>query len=227
MPWQRYFASMPAMDGRDEIADAISEQAHKFAYFRTFGGNAHEQQIKLGERLIHILPGNMSKVLFASSGSEANDANVKMAWMYQFLRGKPEKRKIIARHMGYHGVITVGASLSGLPLMHAPFGLPLPGFLHTDKGHYYWEGQPGESERDFSKRMAANLDAQIVAVMATGMHLAVIGGAMRKVIGFVNKQRIHIRTETNGLVRRSDLQCADHAGTAQTTIHIEAKGAQI
>ena len=130
------------MDGRDEIADAISEQAHKFAYFHTFGGNAHEQQIKLGERLMHILPGNMSKVLFASSGSEANDANVKMAWMYQFLRGKPEKRKIIARHMGYYGITTVGASLSGLPLMHAPFGLPLPGFLHTDKGHYYWEGQP-------------------------------------------------------------------------------------
>ncbi len=149
--------------GRSEIADAISEQAHKFAYFHTFGGNAHEQQIKLGERLLHILPDNMSKVLFASSGSEANDANVKLAWMYQFLRGKPEKRKIIARNSGYHGVTSVGASLSGLPLMHAPFGLPLPGFLHTDKGHYYWEGKPGESERDFSKRMAANLDAQIEA----------------------------------------------------------------
>jgi L-2,4-diaminobutyrate transaminase len=105
----------------------------------------------------------MSKVMFASSGSEANDANVKFAWMYQRLRGKPEKRKIIARDMGYHGVTAVGASLSGLPLMHEPFGLPLPGFLHTDKGHYYWEGEPGESERDFSKRMAAKLDAMIVA----------------------------------------------------------------
>ncbi|MBT6828363.1 MAG: aminotransferase class III-fold pyridoxal phosphate-dependent enzyme [Rhodospirillaceae bacterium] len=149
--------------GRSEIADAISEQAHKFAYFHTFAGNAHEQQIKLGDRLLNILPRHMSKVLFASSGSEANDANVKLAWMYQHIRGKPNKRKIIARDMGYHGVTTVAASMSGLPLMHQPFGLPLPGFLHTDKGHYYWEGRPGESERDFSKRMAANLDALIEA----------------------------------------------------------------
>ena len=134
--------------GRSEIADAISEQAHKFAFFHTFAGNAHDQQIRLGERLLSILPGHMSKVMFASSGSEANEANVKLAWMYQHLRGKPEKRKIIGRDMGYHGVTTIAASMSGLPLMHEPFGLPLPGFLHTDKGHYFWEGRPGESERD-------------------------------------------------------------------------------
>jgi len=149
--------------GRNEIADAISKQAHDFAYFHTFGGNAHEQQIKLGERLLKILPDHMSKVLFASSGSEANDANVKLAWMYQHLRGKPEKRKIISRHSGYHGVTSACASMSGLPLMHIPFGLPLDGFLHTDKAHYYWEGRPGESERDFSRRMAANLDEMIKA----------------------------------------------------------------
>ncbi|PPR24285.1 MAG: putative aminotransferase [Alphaproteobacteria bacterium MarineAlpha10_Bin2] len=149
--------------GRSEIADAISEQAHKFAFFHTFAGNAHDQQIRLGERLLSILPGHMSKVMFASSGSEANEANVKLAWMYQHLRGKPEKRKIIGRDMGYHGVTTIAASMSGLPLMHEPFGLPLPGFLHTDKGHYFWEGRPGESERDYSKRMAANLGVLIEA----------------------------------------------------------------
>jgi L-2,4-diaminobutyrate transaminase len=149
--------------GRSEIADAIGEQAHKFAYFHTFAGNAHDQQIRLGERLLNILPDHMSKVMFASSGSEANEANVKLAWMYQHIRGKPEKRKIIGRNMGYHGVTSIAASMSGLPLMHEPFGLPLPGFLHTDKGHYFWEGRPGESERDFSKRLAGNLDAMIEA----------------------------------------------------------------
>ena len=149
--------------GRQEIAKAISDQAHNFAFFHTFAGNAHEQQIRLGERLLQILPKHMSKVLFASSGSEANDANVKLAWMYQQMRGKPEKRKIIGRNMGYHGVTSVGASLSGLPLMQEPFGLPLPGFLHTDKGHYYWEALPGESEREFSKRLAGKLEAQIIA----------------------------------------------------------------
>ncbi len=149
--------------GRREIADAIGEQAHKFAYFHTFAGTAHEQQIRLSDRLLDLLPDRMSKLMYASSGSEANDANVKIAWMYQRFRGKPEKRKIIARNMGYHGVTGIAANLSGLELMHEPFGLPLPGFLHTDKGHYFWEGKPGESERAFSKRMAASLEALILA----------------------------------------------------------------
>ena len=148
--------------GRSEIGEAIADQARSFPYFHTMAGHANEQQIKLSDRLMDILPDNMSRILYASSGSEANDANVKLAWMYQRCRGKPEKRKMIARSMGYHGVTGIATNLSGLPLMHEAFGLPLPGFLHTEKGHYFWEGEPGESERDFSKRMAAALEELIV-----------------------------------------------------------------
>ena len=148
--------------GRSEIADAIAEQAHNFPYFHTMAGNAHEQQIKLSDRLLDLLPDSMSKILYASSGSEANDANVKLAWMYQRCRGKPEKRKMIARSMGYHGVTGIATNLSGLPLMHEAFGLPMPGFLHTEKGHYFWGAKPGETERDFSRRMAAELEALIL-----------------------------------------------------------------
>ena len=148
--------------GRTEIADAISEQAHKMAYFHTFVGNANEPQILLADRLLNgLLPKNMSKILFASSGSEANDANIKLAWNYQVFRGKPKKRKIIAREMGYHGVTVMGASLSGLPIMHQAFGLPLDFVIYTDKPHYYWYGNPGESELDYSKRLAKNLDELI------------------------------------------------------------------
>ena len=145
--------------GRKEIGEAIAEQARSFPYFHTMAGHANEQQIRLSDRLMDILPDSMSRILYASSGSEANDANVKLAWMYQRCRGKPEKRKMIARSMGYHGVTGIATNLSGLPLMHEAFGLPLPGFLHTEKGHYFWEGEAGESERDFSKRMAAALEA--------------------------------------------------------------------
>lgn len=163
----RYIDAMAALFcvnagyGRSEIADAIAEQAHKFAYFHTFAGSAHEQQIRLSDRLLDILPKTMSKIHYASSGSEANDANVKMAWMYQGFRGKPNKRKIIGRDMGYHGVTGIAANLSGLPLMHEPFGLPLPGFLHTTKPHFFWGAQAGETERDYSKRLAGDLEALI------------------------------------------------------------------
>ena len=49
-----------------------------------------------------------------------------------------------------------------MQLMHEPFGLPLPGFLHTEKGHYFWEGRAGESEREFSRRMASELEEMIL-----------------------------------------------------------------
>ena len=117
--------------GRSEIGEAIAEQARSFPYFHTMAGHANEQQIRLSDRLMDLLPDSMSRLLYASSGSEANDANVKLAWMYQRCRGKPEKRKMIGRHMGYHGVTGIATNLSGLPLMHEAFGLPLPGFLHT------------------------------------------------------------------------------------------------
>ena len=148
--------------GRRAICDAIAEQARRFPYFHTMAGHAHEQQIRLSDRLLDLLPDSMCRLLYASSGSEANDANVKLAWMYQRCRGKPEKRKMIGRRMGYHGVTGIATNLSGLPVMHEAFGLPLPGFLHTEKGHYYWEAAAGESERDFSRRMAAELEALIL-----------------------------------------------------------------
>ena len=118
--------------GRKEIGEAIAEQARSFPYFHTMAGHANEQQIRLSDRLMDILPDSMSRILYASSGSEANDANVKLAWMYQRCRGKPEKRKMIARSMGYHGVTGIATNLSGLPLMHealraAAAGLPAHG----------------------------------------------------------------------------------------------------
>ena len=69
--------------GRSEIGEAIAEQARSFPYFHTMAGHANEQQIRLSDRLMDLLPDSMSRLLYASSGSEANDANVKLAWMYQ------------------------------------------------------------------------------------------------------------------------------------------------
>ncbi|MEE9299977.1 MAG: aminotransferase [Alphaproteobacteria bacterium] len=149
--------------GRSEVADAIARQAHKLAYHHNFASNSNEQEIKLADRLVNkLLPKNINKIMFASSGSEANDANLKFIWMYNYLRGKPNKTKIISRDMGYHGVTVAATSMCGIPLMHTGFNLPLPGFLHTEKPHYYWNGQPGESERDYAKRCAKMLEDLIL-----------------------------------------------------------------
>jgi 4-aminobutyrate--pyruvate transaminase len=103
----------------------------------------------------------MARVVFQCSGSEANDTAIKLAWYYWNAVGEPQRTKIIARHMAYHGNTCAAVSLSGKPDMHAGFGLPLAPFKHTEFPHYYRRHQPGESELEFSARMAEALETLI------------------------------------------------------------------
>ena len=104
--------------GRVEIADALREQALKLPYYHSFSSMATDTPALLAQRLIELAPEGMSKVLYGNSGSDANDTQVKLVRMYNNLLGRPDKKKIISRLRGYHGVSIAAASLSGLPGMH-------------------------------------------------------------------------------------------------------------
>jgi L-2,4-diaminobutyrate transaminase len=147
--------------GRQEMADAIAEQAGKLAYYHLFFAMAQEPAIRLADKVLSVMPEHMSKVFFCNSGSEANDTQVKIVWYYNNLRGKPEKKKFISRQGAYHGVTVAAASLTGLPPIHKSFNLPLPGFLHTSSPHAYWNKPEDMSEREFSAKLAADLEALI------------------------------------------------------------------
>ncbi len=147
--------------GRTEVADAIHEQAKKLAYFHSFSSMGTEPSIRLADRLLRLAPDGMSKVLFGNTGSDANDTNVKLIWYYNALRGKPEKVKLIARQQGYHGVTVASASLTGLPLLHKSFNLPISEVRHVSCPDPYRVKPDGMSERDFSKQLAVELDETI------------------------------------------------------------------
>ncbi len=123
----------------------------------------NEPGVDLAEKLLQIAPVPMSKVLFQCSGSEANDTAIKLVWYYHAAIGKPDKRKIIGRKMGYHGSTSASISASGKPDMHADFGLPFPDFRHTEYPHYYRLHADGETEEQFATRMADALEAMILA----------------------------------------------------------------
>ena len=147
--------------GDQELADAAAEQMGKLPYYHLFGGKSHEPAVELAEKIKEIAPGRMARVFYQSSGSEANDSQVKLAWYYNNARGLPEKKKIISRIKGYHGVTIVAASLTGLPYNHQDFDLPVDRIRHTSLPHYWRGAEPGESETDFSARLARELDALI------------------------------------------------------------------
>lgn len=149
--------------GRREIADALQAQALKLPYYHGFSSMSSEPPILLAERLIETAPVPMSKVFFGNSGSDANDTQVKLVWYYNNVRGLPAKKKIIARKRGYHGVTVMSAGMTGLPGLHAGFDLPLPFVKHTTTPHRLWEAKAGESDAAFAARLAADLEALILA----------------------------------------------------------------
>jgi 4-aminobutyrate--pyruvate transaminase len=120
--------------------------------------------IDLAEMLIERAPVPMSKVFFANSGSEANDSAIKMIWYMNNALGRPEKKKLIARLKGYHGITLAAASLTGLPANHKLFDAPIAGgrFHHVGTPHHYHNAKPGESEEDFATRLAQELDDYII-----------------------------------------------------------------
>ena len=145
-----------------ELIEAATRQLEKLSYSHVFGGKSHDPAIELSEKLKEIAPCEASKVLFTCSGSEANDTQVKLIWYWNNARGKPEKKKIISRVKGYHGVTVAAGSLTGLPPVHMDFDLPISNIMHTEMPHYYRCAEEGETEEEFSTRMAESLEKMII-----------------------------------------------------------------
>ncbi|HVP85994.1 MAG TPA: aminotransferase [Rhizomicrobium sp.] len=144
--------------GENALAEAAAEQMRKLSFGHLFAGKSHEPAIALAEKLKEIMPFAVGKVFFAASGSEANDTQIKLYWYAANARGQTKKKKILSRQRAYHGVTLAAASLTGLPANHKSFDLPFNFAIHADCPHYYRFGETGETEEQFSQRMAKNLD---------------------------------------------------------------------
>ncbi|WP_163263934.1 aspartate aminotransferase family protein [Chelativorans alearense] len=148
--------------GEKRLAEAAARQMEKLPYYHTFAHKSHGPSVELAEKLVAMAPVPMSKAYFTNSGSEANDTAIKMIWYRSNALGEPQRKKIISRVKGYHGVTLASASLTGLPNNHRSFDLPLAGILHTTCPHYRTMKEEGESEGDFAKRCTRDLEALIV-----------------------------------------------------------------
>jgi L-2,4-diaminobutyrate transaminase len=149
--------------GRREIGEALLAEAERLGYYHAFSSMATDLPAEVAERVLALYPTPMSKVFFGNSGSDANDTQVKIVWYYNNALGRPEKKKIVSRQRGYHGVTVMTGGLTGLPGLHAGFDLPLPMIRHTTAPHLLREGRPGESEEEFAQRMADELEQLILA----------------------------------------------------------------
>jgi putrescine---pyruvate transaminase len=153
--------------GNGELAETAREAIETLSYYNHFFQTTTPAAAELASVIASKTPHGLNQILFASSGSEANDSATKLIWYYWNLKGKPQKKAIISRNRAYHGSTAIGASLSGLPFMQGIFDLPLPRFHHVAPTPcFYQYGQPGESEEAFAMRCARAVEDKILALGA-------------------------------------------------------------
>ncbi len=147
--------------GRRELVDAASRQMLELPYYNSFFKTANPPALSLAALLAEITPPQFNHVFFTSSGSEANDTIVRMVRRYWDVLGQPQRKTIISRWLAYHGSTMAGASLGGMPPMHAQGGLPIPGIVHIDQP--YWYGLGGtDTPEEFGLRAARLLEKKIL-----------------------------------------------------------------
>ncbi|EUC20695.1 UNVERIFIED_ORG: L-2,4-diaminobutyrate transaminase [Burkholderia sp. CF145] len=149
--------------GRDEVADAMHRQAKKLAFYHTFFGQSNDPAIELSERILSWMPSSMKKVFYGLSGSDANETQIKLVWYYNNVKGRLNKKKIIARDRSYHGSGLFTGSLTGLPSFHNLFDLPVDGIHHTVCPHWYRHAPDGMDELQFTNYCVHELEKLIEA----------------------------------------------------------------
>ena len=122
--------------GRVEVAEAAARQAAELAYFPLWS-YAHPRAIELAERLANYAPGDLNRVFFTTSGSEAVESAWKLAKQYFKLTGQPDRYKVLSRTIAYHGTSHGALAVTGLPDIKIPFE-PLPaGGIRVPNTNFY------------------------------------------------------------------------------------------
>ena len=131
---------------RKPINEAIKKQLDTLDYATAFqAGN--DKAFLAAQKIAQLAPGDLNKVLFCNSGSEAADTSLKLALAYHRARGEGHRTVFIGREKGYHGVNFGGMSVGGLPANRKAFGAQLlprvdhMRFIHDPVNHAYIHGE--------------------------------------------------------------------------------------
>lgn len=146
----------------DRLARAALDQMQQLPFAPTFYGRSHPKVAELASVLTSKAAVPFEKAMFQCSGSEANDSMIKFIWARNIARGQPKRRKMISRWRGYYGNTIAAVSLSGQPHMHSGFGLQMDDFLKLSTPNYYLNAQDGETEVEFSARLALEFEQTIL-----------------------------------------------------------------
>jgi adenosylmethionine-8-amino-7-oxononanoate aminotransferase len=122
--------------GRADVAQAGADQARELEFFTNWS-YAHPRAIELSAKIASLAPGDLNRVFFTSGGSEAVESAIKLARQYHKVTGHPNKTKVIAREIAYHGTSLGALSATGITDLRQPFEPLTPGGVHVPNTNTY------------------------------------------------------------------------------------------
>jgi putrescine aminotransferase len=152
--------------GRQEMADAMAEQAVKLAYANPFTDMSNEPAALLSAKLAEIAPGDLNHVFFSCGGSTANDAAFRLIQMYQSARGKRSKRHVLVRHDAYHGTTYLTASLSGKAGERSPEFTFIEDIIHHLTSPNFYRAPQQMTEAEFCDFLVDEMEQKILELGA-------------------------------------------------------------
>jgi adenosylmethionine-8-amino-7-oxononanoate aminotransferase len=193
--------------GRADIVQAGADQARELGFFTNWS-YAHPQAIELAERIASLAPGDLNRVFFTSGGSEAVESALKLARQYFKLRGHPNKYKVIAREIAYHGTSLGALSATGITELRQPFEPLTPGGCHVPNTNTY-RLPAGLSEDQLAETIAHRIEFEgpetVAAVILEPVQNA--GGCFTPPEGYFQRVR-EICDEYDVLLISDEVICA-------------------
>jgi adenosylmethionine-8-amino-7-oxononanoate aminotransferase len=193
--------------GRADIAQAGADQAKELGFFTNWS-YAHPPVIELAARVASLAPGDLNRVFFTSGGSEAVESALKLSRQYFKLMGKPNKTKLIAREIAYHGTSLGALSATGITGLREPFEPLVPGGSHVPATNMYRLPE-GVSESSFAEAIAERIEFEgpdtVAAVILEPIQNA--GGCFTPPEGYFQRVR-EICDEYDALLISDEVICA-------------------
>jgi len=175
--------------GRADIAQAGADQAKRLGFFTNWS-YAHPPAIELAARVASLAPGDLNRVFFTSGGSEAVESAMKLARQYHKLTGHPNKHKLIAREIAYHGTSFGALSATGITDLRQPFEPLTPGGCHVPSTNTYRLPE-GVAESDLVEAIAERIEFEgpetVAAVILEPVQNA--GGCLTPPEGYFQRVR--------------------------------------
>jgi adenosylmethionine-8-amino-7-oxononanoate aminotransferase len=192
--------------GRGDIVQAGADQAKELGFYTNWS-YAHPRAIELAAKIADLAPGELNRVFFTNSGSEAVESAIKLSRQYHKLTGNPLKTKVIAREIAYHGTTLGALSATGITGLREPFEPLTPGGCHVTNTNTF--RQPQLTAHDFAEAIAKRIEFEgpdtVAAVIMEPVQNA--GGCFTPPEGYWQRVR-EICDEYNVILISDEVICA-------------------